>query len=97
MDLLKYIVTAQSIEEGTKEKMKDEEKELIDADIKWISFKQQFFNSTIIADRVFKKSGSFIKLAQRTNSENYVKSVNRELGIPVNHRPNEKFSFKFCF
>ena len=77
--------------------MKDEEKELSDADIKWISFKQQFFNSTIIADRVFKKSGSFIKLAQRTNSENYVKSVNSELGIPFNHSPNEKFSFKFYF
>ena len=77
--------------------MKDEEKELSDADIKWISFKQQFFNSTIIADRVFKKSGSFIKLAQRTNSENYVKSVNSELGIPFNHSPNEKFSYKFYF
>ena len=77
--------------------MKDEEKELSDADIKWISFKQQFFNSTIIADRVFIKSGSFIKLAQRTNSENYVKSVNSELGIPFNHSPNEKFSFKFYF
>ncbi len=77
--------------------MNDEEKELSDADIKWISFKQQFFNSTIIADRVFKKSGSFIKLAQRTNSENYVKSVNSELGIPFNHSPNEKFSFKFYF
>ncbi len=77
--------------------MKDEEKELSDADIKWISFKQQFFNSTIIADRVFIKSGSFIKLAQRTNSENYVKSANSELGIPFNHSPNEKFSFKFYF
>ena len=77
--------------------MKDEEKELSDADIKWISFKQQFFNSTIIADQVFIKSGSFIKLAQRTNSENYVKSVNSELGIPFNHSPNEKFSFKFYF
>ena len=77
--------------------MNDEEKELSDADIKWISFKQQFFNSTIIADRVFIKSGSFIKLAQRTNSENYVKSVNSELGIPFNHSPNEKFSYKFYF
>ena len=77
--------------------MKDEEKELSDADIKWISFKQQFFNSTIIADRVFIKSGSFVKLAQRTNSENYVKSANSELGIPFNHSPNEKFSYKFYF
>ncbi len=77
--------------------MNDEEKELSDADIKWISFKQQFFNSTIIADRVFIKSGSFVKLAQRTNSENYVKSANSELGIPFNHSPNEKFSYKFYF
>ncbi len=77
--------------------VKDEEKELNEADIKWISFKQQFFNSTIIADKVFSKAGSFIKSSSRPNSEVIVKAATAELGIPYNHQPSEKFTFKFYF
>ena len=74
----------------------DEEKELSEADIKWICFKQQFFNATIIADNAFSKAGSFIKLASRPSPE-IVKSAKSELGIPFNHGANEKFSYKFYF
>ena len=77
--------------------LKDEQKEINEADIKWICFKQQFFNSSIIADNFFNKSGSFIKLGQRPNSDSIVKGVSAELGIPYNHNPNEKFAFKFYF
>ena len=77
--------------------IKDEEKEISDADIKWVCFKQQFFNSSIVADNVFNKAGSFVKLSQRPNSETVVKAVKSELGIPFTHTPNEKFSFKFYF
>lgn len=77
--------------------VKDEEKELSDADIKWVSFKQQFFNSTIIADNVFSKAGSFIKLSSRPNSESTVKAGYCELGIPYSHNPIENFSYKFYF
>jgi YidC/Oxa1 family membrane protein insertase len=77
--------------------VKDEELELSDADIKWISFKQQYFNSTIIAETAFAKGGSYVKSGQRPNSEKIVKSVSSELGIPFNHLPVEKFSYKFYF
>ena len=77
--------------------LKDEEKELNEADIKWVSFKQQYFNSTIIADNAFAKAGSIIKTGGRPNSETVVKSVSSELGIPYAHLPNEKFAFKFYF
>jgi len=77
--------------------VKDEEKELSEADIKWVCFKQQFFNSTIIADNAFNKGGSFIKSSSRPNSENIVKSAKTELGIPYGHTPNEEFSYKFYF
>jgi YidC/Oxa1 family membrane protein insertase len=77
--------------------VKDEEVELSDADIKWISFKQQYFNSTIIAETAFAKGGSYVKSGQRPNSEKIVKSVSSELGIPFNHLPVEKFSYKFYF
>jgi YidC/Oxa1 family membrane protein insertase len=76
---------------------KDEELSINEADIKWVSFKQQFFNSAIIADKAFAKAGSIIKLGQRTDSETHVKSVFTELGIPFNHSPVEKFGFKFYF
>jgi YidC/Oxa1 family membrane protein insertase len=77
--------------------MKEEEKELSEADIKWVCFKQQFFNSSIIADNVFSKGGSFVKLSLRPNSPTVVKSAKSELGIPYAHSPNEKFSYKFYF
>jgi YidC/Oxa1 family membrane protein insertase len=75
----------------------EEEKALNDAPIKWVSFKQQFFNSTIIAQTEFLKDGSFVKTGNRPNSATIVKSVSTDLGIPFNHMPNEKFSFKFYF
>jgi YidC/Oxa1 family membrane protein insertase len=72
-------------------------KELSDADIKWICFKQQFFNATIIADKEFLKGGSNIKLTQYPESETIVKSATTDLGIPFGHNPMEKFSYKFYF
>lgn len=77
--------------------LKDEQKELSEADIKWISFKQQYFNSTIIADNAFAKGGSYIKTSARPNSNEIVKAVSSELGVPYQHLPNEKFGFKFYF
>jgi YidC/Oxa1 family membrane protein insertase len=77
--------------------MKDEVKEISEADIKWVSLKQQFFNSTIIADNLFAKAGSNIKVAQRPNSASTVKAVSAELGIPYNHGADEKFGFKLYF
>ncbi len=76
---------------------KSEEKELSDADIKWVCFRQQFFNASIIADKSFNKGGSFIKSSQRENSEKFVMAANCELGIPYGHSQDEKFSFSFYF
>ncbi len=76
---------------------KDEVKELRDADIKWVSYKQQFFNATIIADKAFSKGGSFVKLSPRPASASIVKSVNGEFGIPFGHQASEKFDYAFYF
>lgn len=75
----------------------DEIKELNDVDIKWVSFKQQYFNSTIIAEKEFAKAGSFVKTSPRKDSKEIVKAAATELGIPYAHLPNEKFAFKFYF
>ncbi|MBS1652159.1 MAG: membrane protein insertase YidC [Bacteroidetes bacterium] len=76
---------------------KEDTKELNDADIKWVSFKQQFFNSTIIAKTNFLKSGSYIKTGLRPNSEAVVKSVATEMSIPFSGNASEKFDFDFYF
>jgi YidC/Oxa1 family membrane protein insertase len=77
--------------------MKEELKELNDADIKWIGFKQQFFNATIIANTKFEKGGSLIETSNRSATSDIVKAARTELGIKYNHLPNEKFEFKFYF
>ncbi|MES2681069.1 MAG: membrane protein insertase YidC [Bacteroidota bacterium] len=76
---------------------KSEEKELSDADIKWVCFRQQFFNASIVADGVFNKGGSFIKSSQRENNETTVMAAGSELGIPYGHKTDEKFSYRFYF
>ena len=74
-----------------------EEKEISEADIKWVCFKQQFFNASIVADNAFSKGGSFIKLIPQVKSTRFVKSAKTELGIPYNHGASERFSYKFYF
>lgn len=76
---------------------KDEDKPLNDAPIKWVSFKQQFFNATLIAETEFLKDGSFVKTSSRPNTKDVVKVINSDLGIPFNHTPSEKFAMKFYF
>ncbi len=75
----------------------EEEKPLNDAPIKWVSFKQQFFNSTLIAQTEFLKDGSFVKMSGRPTSATTVKALSSDLGIPYSHMPSEKFGMKFYF
>ncbi len=73
------------------------QKDINEDDIKWVSFKQQFFNSSIIAKDAFSKAGSFIKLSQRPESTTTVKAAATELGVPYSHQPAESFAFQFYF
>ncbi|MBC7694612.1 MAG: membrane protein insertase YidC [Burkholderiales bacterium] len=76
--------------------LKSEEQLLNEDNIKWVCFKQHFFNSTLIADSEFLKDGSFIKTSQNEKSE-YVKTITAELGIPYKHSSSEKFGMAFYF
>lgn len=75
---------------------KSEEVLLNDDNIKWLSFKQQFFNSTLIADSEFLKEGSFVKTSETKESQ-FVKTITAELGIPYKHSSSEKFGMAFYF
>lgn len=77
--------------------MKDERKDLNDADIKWVCFKQQYFNATLIAKSQFEKAGSTVQLGMLADSKTEVKAANAELGIKYNHQPSETFKYQFYF
>ncbi len=77
---------------------KSEEKVFTESDIKWVSFKQHFFNSTLIAKKDnFLKEGSFVKTSENPQSTDIVKTITSELSIPYKHNGSETFGMQFYF
>lgn len=68
-----------------------DEKEDFESSIKWLSFKQQFFNTTIIADDYFDKSRGFMQTETDEGSTEYVKTLTTALTIPLSGSRVEKF------
>lgn len=76
-----------------------EKEELISA-IDWIMFKQQYFNSTLIAKKIpFDRPNSFVETIQipENPNRNYVKQMRAGVTIPFNNTPNETFAMQFYF
>lgn len=77
---------------------KSEEKTFSESNIKWMSFKQQYFNSTLIAKKDnFLKEGSFVKTSENTASSDIVKTITSRLSIPYKHNGSETFGMQFYF
>jgi YidC/Oxa1 family membrane protein insertase len=76
---------------------KNEEFLLNEQNIKWVSFKQHFFNSTLIADTEFSKEESFVKTNENPESKDIVKRIEAQLTIPYKHTANERFGMAFYF
>ncbi len=74
---------------------KDEEKILKNERLKWFSFKQQFFSSTLIADDFF--SDPKLKSATLTGGNHYLKSMTVEVGIPFIPKENKAVSMSMYF
>jgi len=68
-----------------------EEREEFEASLKWVSLKQQFFNTTLIADEFFEKSKSFAEVTTDEGSLNYVKTLKTSLTLPVSGNSLETF------
>lgn len=73
----------------------DEEKNLKNEKIKWLSFKQQFFTSTIIADNFF--SEPRFKTATLPGGNNYLKSMTAEVGVPFSATESNPISMSIYF
>ncbi|MES2132224.1 MAG: membrane protein insertase YidC [Bacteroidota bacterium] len=77
---------------------KNDEKVFTESNIKWVSFKQHFFNSTLIAKKDhFLKEGSFVKTSENPASTDIVKTITSELSIPYKHNGSETFNMEFYF
>jgi YidC/Oxa1 family membrane protein insertase len=74
-----------------------DEKKSLDARVKWIAFKQQFFSSILIAEVAFDKYNADIEIKTGRSSENYVKDFSTNLSIPYKHNGFEKFNMFFYF
>ena len=64
------------------------------ANIEWISFKQHFFNSTLIAPKIFEQGNT--KLTIDTGNY-YLKTMEAELVLPYNHNESNNYSMNFYF
>ncbi len=68
-----------------------DEKEDFEADVKWVSLKQQFFNTALIADDYFENSRAFAQISTDEEETNYVKSLSTSLTIPITGAKIESF------
>ena len=74
---------------------KDEEKILKNERLKWVSYKQQFFTSTIIADDFF--SDPKLRVATLPGGNHYLKTMTTEVGIPFIPRDNKTVTMSMYF
>ena len=69
--------------------------ETLKTKVKWISLKQLFFNSTIIADQSFPTAD--IKFDFLDNDPKYLAKFFTDIALPYEGKPNENFNMKFYF
>lgn len=74
-----------------------DEKLELEASVKWVSFKEQFFNATIIADDFFDKSGAYAETSTDESSLDYVKTLSTSLSLPFGGNRIENFGMAFYF
>jgi len=63
--------------------------------VKWISFKQQFFTSVLIADNSF--DSPVVETRKDEGDLRFVKNLSASFAMPYEHRPTESYGMKFYF
>ncbi len=76
---------------------KMEETVLNEFPTKWVCFKQQFFNSTLVANTEFSKEGTWVKTSEDVLDSNFVKTISAQLAIPYSHKSSEVFAMQYYF
>ncbi len=77
---------------------KKDDKETIKNSLRWVSFKQRFFSSTIIADRYFNDGILQVKeFKKHPPVPHYLKSMMADLTIPFNVMRDKEIGMSFYF
>ncbi len=74
----------------------DEEEEDLTSSTKWISFKQQFFSSVMLADQYFESAKIKFTDYEEDNNE-FLTQFSAELSIPVDFKQETSLGFKFYY
>jgi len=74
-----------------------DEKEEYEASVEWVSFKQQFFNTTLIGDEPFDKARAFAQTETDEGSSDYVKKMSTSLTLPLSGAKVEKYGMSLYF
>ncbi len=75
----------------------DDDEEQITTKLKWVSFKQRFFSSTLIAKNSFDNGRLKVFEKENPGSDRYLKSMQADFEIPINLRGNSSIPFSFYF
>lgn len=71
-----------------------EAKETITSDLQWVSYKQQYFNQTIIAEKGFTDA---VLETKNDPYKTYLRKFSSILTIPYDHKANESFAMKIYY
>jgi len=72
-----------------------DEEQSLKTKVKWISFKQQFFTSVLIADNSF--DSPVVETKKDEGDHRYVKNLSASFAMPYEHKPTEGYGMKFYF
>ncbi|MFM2207606.1 MAG: hypothetical protein RL213_1581 [Bacteroidota bacterium] len=70
-----------------------DEKQSLKTKVKWISFKQHFFNTTLIADQTFESP--VVETVTDKEDANAVKTMSASIALPYNHQPVQQYGMRF--
>ncbi len=71
------------------------EKENLSTRSKWVSFKQQYFNTTLIADASFDKPTRIEVIQHESETDSLLKTMLANFTIPFSHKSEESFGMQF--
>lgn len=75
----------------------DDDEEQITTKLRWVSFKQRFFSSTIIAKNSFNNGRLKVFEKENPGSDRYLKSMEADFELPINLRGKTSIPFSFYF
>ncbi len=73
-----------------------EDKSITESELKWVSFKQQFFSAALVAKTKFNRGTTLKTFVDKTNSE-VVKTNYSSLAFNFNRSANETFGMQFFY